>query len=109
MYDTVPLASSGSRPKDDSYNNTEVVSLNDQGNENRRRKRKEFCSITVVILTSIAALLLCVLVLIASPFQQRITKDLHANDREENNQSYLFDDSGKSGVRVCAFKVVVVI
>ena len=95
MYDTLSRVGSDSRPKDGSYNNTEVVSLSDEGNENRRRKRKEFYSITVVILTSISALLLCGLVLIAPPFQQRMTTGRQANDRKENNQNYLFDESGK--------------
>ena len=85
VYETAPQGSYGRQA------NGGVVTLGNNG-EHRGKKRKELCATTVVILTSIAALVLCVRVLVMSPFQL----EKHAGPRSgEPEGRYLFDENGK--------------
>ena len=90
VYDKIPHVSSG-RPKDGAQH-AKVVELND-ANQCSVRKRKEMCATAVVILTSIAALLLCARVLVVSPFQQENKSGTKLGDGREKRVD-LFDEYG---------------
>jgi len=91
VYDKIPHVSSG-RPKDGAQH-AKAVELND-ANQRSVRKRKEVCATAVVILTSIAALLLCARVLVVSPFQQENKSGTKLGDGREKRVD-LFDEYGR--------------